>query len=356
MKKLFTILAVAATLVSCAKEDVVREAAREAIGFDNAFVENSTRSVETPGYSSSNLFDDFAVFGFVQDASLFEDGYERVAKDIQNGKLTSDWKYTSTQYWIADANYDFYAVAPCFAPVDGVNKNYWTVDSSNSDGATITFTTTDGTQDLLYSGIEAKQGKVSGNTAVAFNFKHILSKVKFTFENNYNASNASIRVKNINITNAYKTGKATLAVDDATTEDVDETVAWKNQADGAADFAISFGDVALDNVDTTDEAYTFGTARESYYERLLIPGEKTWNITFSVDLLVSGQLIKTYNHTATATVNFEAGKSYDFKTSITAANIDPNNEQVPIEFTATMTDWSNETSKVETTPVTPDQN
>ena len=353
MKKLFTILAVAATLVSCAKEDVVREAAREAIGFDNAFVENSTRSVETPGYSSANLFNDFAVFGFVQDASLFEAGYERVAKDIQNDKLTSVWKYTSTQYWIAGANYDFYAVAPCFAPVEGVNKNYWTVDSSNSEGATITFTTTDGKQDLLYSGIEAKEGKVSGNTAVAFNFKHILSKVKFSFENGYNASNASIRVKNINITNAYKTGKATLAVDDATTEDVDETVAWKNQADGAADFVISFGD-ATDFESTTDAkensvaTYDFGKTVESYSERLLIPGNKTWNISFVVELLVGTTVVATYEHTATAVINFEPGKAYDIKTTITATNIDPEHKQEPIEFTATMTDWSDAENKTAT--------
>ena len=350
MKKLFTILAVAATLVSCAKEDVVREAAREAIGFDNAFVENSTRSVETPGYSSASLFKDFAVFGFVQDASLFEAGYERVAKDIQNGKLSLEWKYASTQYWIAGANYDFYAVAPCFAPVEGVNKNYWTVDSSNSEGATITFTTTDGKQDLLYSGIVAKQGKVSDNVAVAFNFKHILSKVKFSFENGYNASNASIRVKNININNAYKSGKATLAVDNATTEGVDETVAWNNQVDGADGFAISFGD-ATDLESTTDvkeatvATYDFGKTVESHSERLLIPGNKTWNISFVVELLVGTTVVATYNHTATAEINFQPGMSYDIKAVINAENIDPENKQEPIEFTATMTDWSTAENK-----------
>ena len=337
MKKLFTILAVAATLVSCAKEDVVREAAREAIGFDNAFVENSTRSVETPGYSSSNLFNDFAVYGFVEGAPLFN-GTKVANTGINTTELKSEWKYAGTQYWIACAKYNFYAVAPYTGD--------WAVKADTtpaSTGAVITFTNENGTQDLLYSGIVAQEGKASGNAAVAFNFKHILSKVKFTFENNYNASNASIRVKNINITNAYKNGEATLGVSAAT---------WT----ASDDVNINFGDVALDNVDTTDEAYTFGTARESYYERLLIPGNKPWKITFSVDLLVSGKLIKTYSHTATATVNFEAGKSYDFKTSITAANIDPNNEQEPIEFTATMTDWSNETSKVETTPANPGQN
>lgn len=334
MKKLFTILAVAATLVSCAKEDVVREAAREAIGFDNAFVENSTRSVETPGYSKDDIFSDFAVFGFVEGATLF-DGV-RVAKDITNTELkhTDGWRYAGTQYWITGANYDFYAVAPFFA-----ENNYWTIatDATKTDAGTkITFTNTDGTQDLLYSGIIERQGAESNNAAVAFTFKHILSKVKFSFKNGYNASAATICVRDIKITNAYKTGEAALAA----------AATWSNQSTDVIN--IAFGNATTLETYATDAteanfkeyAYKYGNTVESYYERLLIPGEDTWEISFVVELLVSGQKIKTYNHTATAEIELKPGMSYDIAATITADNIDPNNEQEPIEFTATMTDWS----------------
>ena len=93
MKK--TLLAILATvaMVACSNDEIVREAAPEAIGFDNAFVENSTRSVVTPGYSTTNLFNDFAVYGFVEDAVLFNG--TKVAKDgsVSNGVLKQEWKY-----------------------------------------------------------------------------------------------------------------------------------------------------------------------------------------------------------------------------------------------------------------------
>lgn len=337
MKKLFTILAVAATLVSCAKEDVVREAAREAIGFDNAFVENSTRSVVTPGYSSTNLFNDFAVYGFVEGASLFN-GTKVAKTGIDNTELTSVWKYAGTQYWIAGANYDFYAVAP-------YNGN-WAIKADTtpaSTGAQISFTNVDGTQDLLYSGIVERLGAANSNAAVAFTFKHILSRVKFSFENGYNASAATICVRNIKITNAYATGVATLGAAAAT---------WDEQ-DGVITDGVAFGNATTAETYATDANennlvnydYAYGTTIESYFERLLIPGEKEWNISFVVDLLVSGQKIATYNHTAKATIALAPGMSYDIKAVITATNIDPNHAQEPIEFTATMTNWTDATTE-----------
>lgn len=346
MKKILLSLAAVAMLAACSKEDTLVQQAPEAIGFDNAFVENSTRSVETPGYSTTKLFNDFAVYGFVEGASLF-DGV-KVAKDgtVTNGELTEVWKYAGTQYWIAGANYDFYAVAPF--------TGNWAIkaDTTPSDaGAVISFTNENGTQDLLYSSIVEQQGKASGNSAVAFTFKHILSKVKFSFENGYNASAATICVRDIKITNAYATGDAALAKDDATTTDVDETIAWDNQA-GAIN--VAFGnatdaEATTDAKESADVAYAYGATYESLNERLLIPGSKEWNISFVVDLLVSGEVIATYNHTAKSTIDLKPGMSYDINAEITAANIDPNHAQEPIEFTATMTDWG--TAKDETATV-----
>ncbi len=346
MKK--TLLAILATvaMVACSNDEIVREAAPEAIGFDNAFVNNSTRSVVTPGYSNTEegIFEDFSVYGFVEGATLFN-GVE-VSKNYDNPKLTSGWEYEETQYWIAGARYAFYAVAPHYESV-----NYWAVKDQPdpaSTGATIAFTTTDGTQDLLYAPIVARQGG-DGLGAVAFNFKHILSRVKFSFENGYNASAATIRVRDIMITNAYKTGEATLAVDNAATTDVDETVAWKNQADGENNFVISFGNATDDEStavkESVDVAYAYTEKYESHSERLLIPGSKEWNISFVVELLVSGEVIKTYNHTAKATIALKPGMSYDIKAVITAKNIDPAHAQEPIEFTATMTDWTDATTE-----------
>lgn len=334
MKK--TLLAILATvaMVACSNDEIVREAAPEAIGFDNAFVNNSTRSVVTPGYSTTNLFEDFAVYGFVEDAVLFN-GTE-VAKDITNTELKQAWKYAGTQYWIAGANYDFYAVAP-------YSGNWKIKDTTTpaSTGAQISFTNVDGTQDLLYSGIVARQGVANNNAAVAFTFKHILSRVKFSFKNGYNASAATICVRDIKITNAYATGVATLGANAA---------AWSGQT-GAIAAGVAFGNATTEATYATDATeanlknydYAYNNTVESYYERLLIPGEKEWTISFVVDLLVSDKKIATYSHTAKATIDLAPGMSYDILAEITATNIDPNHAQEPIEFTVTtITDWDND--------------
>lgn len=337
MKKLFTILAVAATLVSCAKEDVVREAAREAIGFDNAFVENSTRSVNDPSFDADNMFSDFAVFGFVEGATLF-DG-TRVAKEGDAGitdctdQVNTGWKYNGTVYWIAGAKYNFNAVAP-------YTNGGWTKTAATKDATTLSFTN-NGTTDLLYA-YAAQEGKVSGNTAVAFTFRHTLSKVKFSFENAYNATNATIKVRDVKITDAYATGKVVLT--DAT--------AWDTQS---GKLELAFGNAVADGATSTDApAFAYNTTLESYNEMFMIPGEgpatvtvdsvdkKCYTVTFTVDLLVSNSVVRSYAHTIKAVFAPEAGKSYDLKATINPENIDPENKQEPIEFTVnTLPGWGN---------------
>lgn len=330
MKKIFVAMLALAAATACSNDELV-SVNQEAIGFDNAFINNSVRSVETPGYSQSSMFNDFAVYGFVEGAPLFN-GVKVAKTGVTNTELKSDWKYAGTQYWIAGANYDFYAVAP----FDGG----WSVKTGTTPsdaGATLSFTTTNGTQDLLYAPIVERPGALQGNVAVAFTFQHILSKVKFSFKNGYNASAATICVRDIKITNANESGEVALAKTAAT---------WSNQSSSTIE--IAFGNATTEETYATDATeanfvnydYAYDTTVESYYERLLIPGNKEWNISFVVELLVSGQKIATYNHTAKATIDFQPGQSYDIKAEITAANIDPTHAQEPIEFTATMTDWS----------------
>ena len=335
MKKIFVAMLALAAATACSNDELV-SVNQEAISFDNAFINNSVRSVETPGYSTAKIFDDFAVYGFVEGASLFNG--VKVSKDGSGldadkyaGQTSTSWKYEGTQYWIAGADYKFYAVAP-------MTNGGWSVETDTTPseaGATLSFTTTDGTQDLLYAPIVTREGATNDYSAVAFTFQHILSKVKFSFKNGYNASAATICVRDIKITNANESGDVALT----------DVATWSNQSGSKA---IAFGNATTEGTYATDATeanfvnydYAFDTTVESYYERLLIPGNKEWTISFVVELLVSGQKIATYNHTAKATIDFQPGNSYNINAEITAANIDPTHSQQPIEFTATMIDWS----------------
>ena len=342
MKKVIFALAAVVALAACSQEDVIIADKGAAIGFDT-FVEKATRSVNDPSLTSSTL-QDFAVFGYVEGAVLF-DG-TKVAKTIENDDLESDWKYAGTQYWIAGAQYNFNAVAP-------MTNGGWTKTAATAESTTLSFTN-NGTTDLLYA-TAAQEGKASGNTVVSFNFRHVLSKVKFSFENAYNASNATIRVENVKINNAYASGSVVLN---------DETV-WTPVTTGDM-LVLDFGK-ATDNAATTtdkeavDVAFEYGKTYESHNELLMIPGqsasdytitnadnttttkyENVYKVTFDVVLLVSGQVIDTYNHTIYTTFAPEAGKSYNLKAVINPENIDPEHQQEPIEYTVLpFTDWTN---------------
>ena len=324
MKKIILAALAVASFAACTKTEVVGVTESNAIAFDNAFVDNATKSVNDPSFTNSNLFNDFAVYGFVEGAVLF-DGTQ-VSKSITNNDLESDWKYEGTQYWIAGAQYNFNAVAPMTA-------GGWTKTAADAPSTTLSFTN-NGTTDLLYA-TAAQEGKVSGNTTVSFSFRHVLSKVKFSFENAYNATNATIKVKNIVITNPHKTANVVLTGE----------TAWTGNAT-ADGFTLEFGK-ATDDEATTDVkedvevAYAFGKTYESENELFLIPSTSyAYNVTFDVELLVSGQPIDTYEHTVTATFAPVAGNSYDIKAVINATNIDPEHAQEPIEFTVNeLPDW-----------------
>ena len=326
MKKIFIAVLALAAVAACNKSEIVSVSEANAIAFDNAFVDNATKSVNDPSFTNTNLFTDFAVYGFVEGAVLF-DGTQ-VSKGIENGDLKSDWKYAGTQYWIAGANYNFNAVAP-------MTNGGWTMTAADATSTTLSFTN-NGTTDLLYA-LTAQQGKVSGNEKVAFSFRHVLSKVKFSFENAYNATNATIKVKDIVITNPHKTANVVLT---------GETV-WTGNAT-ADGFTLAFG-MATDNEATTDVkedievAYAFGKTYESLNELFLIPSatDYEYEVKFNVELLVSGSVVKTYAHTVKAKFAPAPGNSYDIKAVINATNIDPAHSQEPIEFTvSTLSGWT----------------
>ena len=363
MKKVIFALAAVVALAACSQEDVIVADKGAAIGFDT-FVENSTRSVYDPSYTNAKPFANFGVFGTVSKSgtALIFNNVEVTGEGVG---ANANWSYAPefTQYWIADAKYNFAAVAPQTVKVDGVdtpvytNASYSVTSSEVENKIVYTGTTTlsfanNGKIDLLYAEATAEGKAGSGNAErsangkVGFNFRHVLSKVKFSFKNEYNASNATIRVENVKITDAYKTADAVL---NAATN-------WSNQAT-AQDFVLDFGNAAVESA-TAKEPFANGGTVESYNELLMIPGagattytingveSQVYTITFDVVLLVSGKEIDKYEHTIYTTFVPEAGMRYNLKAVIKPENIDPEHSQEPILFTVNeINDWDNGNTK-----------
>lgn len=326
MKKIFVAMLALAAATACSNVETV-SLNQEAIAFDNAFVNNSVRSVIDPSYSNTKLFSDFAVYGFVT-------GDNQVTAPIFDGTQVSGnaidgvWSYTGTQYWINGADYTFHAVAPY--------NDGWTKTEAGIDSVKLSFTN-DGETDLLFATNDYGVYSYNENQPVGkvgFNFRHVLSKVKFSFVNTYNATNSFLRVSNIKIENAYATANATL----------NANTAW---AGHAGTLELAFG-----NANTTQDdsaAVKFNTAVpevESHNELLLIPGKVPsfkkdgvdvpgYKVTFTVEVLVGDAVIKTYNHVVAADFTPVAGYSYDLKAEISHKNLDPEQAQEAIEFTVT---------------------
>ena len=327
MKKIFLIgLTAAAMLASCSNDETVEMAQQKAIGFSNAFVNNGTRSVVDPSFTTSTL-SDFAVYGFTQKGQIF-DG-EKVSKG------GAAWSYDNVQYWVPGNTYTFGAIAPHSA----ANVS----DVKLPEGATkvemkVAFTNTDADQvDLLHAAPTQIAGTAVTPTytePVSMTFNHQLSKVKFSFQNSVGAG-YNVKVSNVKITDAYEKGTLTVGATENT---------WSNRTDKA--LVLNFGNVVADGA-TADEAavIAYAATLESYNEKLMIPmvSSATYTVTFTVELFKDNVPLGTYNHTVQIkNVEFKLGYCYDFKATLTHENIvDPENPLKPIEFKVDgITDWN----------------
>lgn len=339
-KTLFAALALV-SMASCSNEEVLDVAQKEAIGFENAFVNNSTRSVIDPSKTKDAFYEAFNVYAFVNGATLLDNA------PVSNTSGT--WSYGEPQYWINGATYNFTAYAP------KSNDLVVTANTTTTkDELALTFTNNNGKVDVLYAKPSTMTGKQSGNGnmtpangTVGFDFNHILSKVKFSFTNEYNVDAASIKVYDIAINNSPKQGNVVL----------NGTTTW-TAVEGSGNATLSFGkatdDEGTNDKESVEVAYGFNKTYESENELLLIPVEGSYEVTFKVDLLISNTKIATYNHKANVTLDLTPGYSYDIVAKINATNIDPDDEdgQETIQFTVnSVAGWTQGTASEITTTV-----
>lgn len=329
MKKLFMIgLAATAMLASCSNDETVEMAQQKAIGFSNAFVNNGTRSIVDPSFTTETL-EDFAVYGFTQAGQIFKGD-----KVYKGGSASTGWSYDVLQYWVPGNTYTFGAIAP-----HSVATNVSDValpENAKKVEMTVAFTNTDAYQvDLLH----AEPAQIAGTevtetykTPVSMTFRHQLSKVKFSFENAV-GEGYNVKVSNIKIMDAYTNGTLTVAANGNT---------WSAQANNT--LGLDFGNVVADDATADEAAVIANTATlESYNEKLMIPMDATatYTVTLTAELYQGKVLLGSYNHKVKIeNVEFKLGYCYDFKASLTHENI-TDKPLNPIEFDVTnVEDWN----------------
>lgn len=297
MKKLLIIGFAVFGIAACIQENVVETPLGDPITFENAFIDNATRAAVDPS-TTNNSLTEFDVWGFVKEygGTVFDD------QDVTlNGNI---WTYNGTQYWVPNQPYYFAALAPMNST--NIEHVLATGDAAKLGLGTVTFENIDGTEDLLYAtSAVTTNGANQPNSSVKFQFKHLLSKVKFTFKNGFVTNNASLKVTDIVMT---VPGKASINLAQA-----DYSKAWTSIGEIAT---LSFGNV---------EKLAFGASAECTDERLTIPTPDTYvyNVSFKVELFIGNQSVYTVPKTSTVTgVELELGKAYNFTAEINPDNLE----------------------------------
>lgn len=339
MKKIFLIgLTAAAMLASCSNDETVEMAQQKAIGFSNAFVNNGTRSVDDPSFTTLTL-KDFAVYGFTQKGQIFNG--EKVSK---GGTASTGWSYNNVQYWVPGNTYTFGAIAP--HSVAGNVSNVTLPTGATKVEMEVAFTNKDADQvDLLHAAPTQITGvTASYTTPVSMTFNHQLSKVKFSFENAVGVD-YNVKVSNVKITDAYKEGTLTVAAAGNN---------WSNQTDKTLE--LNFGNVVADASSTEASFIANAATLESHNEKLMIPmgSSAIYTVTFTAELYKGGVLLGTYNHTVEIkNVEFKLGYCYNFKASLTHKNITGPDELNEIKFNVTSVEnWNKEEDKKLNVPTT----
>lgn len=325
MKKLVLSLAMVAALVSCSTDEIV-DVSREAITFDDTFVDNATRVAIDGSYTTSTL-EEFEVYGTISNttgtANIFNQ--ERVVKGNSLGQGVN-WSYdeANTQYWIPGNTYNFRAIAE--GNVAGVTE----VVAPESDkymATAINLLDASAQKDILFAQ-DMNVAYTSGSKTISFTFAHILSKVKFTFKNTIATDNGyGYKVTNVVINGTAKNGVYTIGASEP----------WSAAATPET-YNLAFGNGAAvadaAGAEATEIAYN--SSVESNWERLLIPSNEVRNIAFTTQLLKDGVVIDTQNRTLAPTIKLVPGQAYNFVVSL-------GNPGEPIKFDVTeVTGWVNQ--------------
>ena len=316
-KRILTVAVAALALAACSKNETVEVAGNRAIEF-GAFVNKATRAA----INQTTDMTHFYVFG----------GYEDVQNQFNNTEVGSNGE--TGVLWTANA-YKFAAYS------DGNEKS--TVVTHNWENNRLVFTNyaTTGVNDLVAATATADntQNAVEGNP-VELNFKHLLSKIKFTFSTDA-ADSYTMKVYDIKIT-AATSGTATY---DASSSNTTWTVGEQN-----GNYAVKeLADIAIGDPNTA----------QSTEECFVIPqNNQTLKVSFKVDVTDGGAYKKEgVEFTGDLTVSTDAqtantwisGYAYNYTAQIDLEDVDGTVKY--IKFTPEVTPWVD--NAVDGTPITP---
>lgn len=231
---LFTAASAALLLASCSESEVVEMPASRAIGF-STYVSNTTRALATETTADFLKGDGHGFYVAGKYLDINNGNAERTVFDgTSDGShltFSTSWGYAPINYWLDDMTYKFAAYGPAAAKGVGELTFDYAANSLKIDN----FTVADGAMDLVVA-----EGKNAGYTPVKdqamelikFKFFHALSKVKFTFVNEWR-NTVTLKITDVKIKGIVNKGSlATTGTLAAATAPIANTI-WTVSTDAA---------------------------------------------------------------------------------------------------------------------------
>lgn len=311
---------VALALASCTNEEVLNVSDSRAIGFD-AFVNNNTKAVTE--VNKDNLNKDFYVFGD------YKEGNSVAFNNTKAIKGEKGFIPETPAYWKDGETYTFGAYA------DGIDAsgNAGKIEGATFSNGTLTipgYTVSDA-KDLVavtVTDIVAPTAEVE-NTPISMTFKHMLAKIKFTF--NTNASPAAYIMSVTGLTfDGIKTG-ATCVLDG------EGNVTW----------------TGTEGTYTLSEVADYVQGKKSTQDILVIPQDNSeLNATFTVtvkDRNSGAEVASNEFTTSISTDTWQPGYYYNYTATINPDDVDENMR--PIIFDVEEVDgWTGSDKPITPTP------
>lgn len=306
MKKLFVAVLAVAALASCAQEDVILNNDK-AITFGDAYVQNSTKAIYGDKDADENVIEveKFQVWGTVTpNGGTALPLYEGATVTRGTAAYGEAWSCSVQRFWTPNCVYAFYAV------VDAAED---AVDANDGVPTSIAYAA-DGETDLLYGTATASTDAnnavtgVNTNGAVAFEMKHLLSKVSFKVTNANSSADYTYNVTSITVSGAYASSTYDIAAG-----------TWA-VGTGEMDDDLSFGSaaaIASGNTHTFDKSF------------VIIPGKPELAIAIVVQTVFDGAVISTQTHNLSVNksgdktqIDFAKNTHYNFVVALEGKAID----------------------------------
>jgi hypothetical protein len=242
MKKLFFMTAVVGlALTSCSQEELSAPVAENnEITFAAPLVGKNTRAVTEVGtqYDVNATFGVWAKYNTTTPTSWTAgDFYIGTAGDhgvqAEYKAAVNGWGFATPYYWPKNGNLSFIAYSPYTAAVSATasvtGQGIQFTDYTVGDAADV---------DLLFSEVARNKTKADVNTVAPWSgidiaFKHALSSVRFAVKTKETYTGTTIKVKNINVLNAYSVAdfnQGLANTDDAVTGPASTNPCWSEYA------------------------------------------------------------------------------------------------------------------------------